>query len=261
MDAFHASLFGGYVSQKNATGGNSGYKGITRDSAEYKAIQTNLMDVANSLASCAPVDTRMLQDFFGNLDNWRGILDAKDKLGLPPKNRPSYKNGGLFGRWNDFCDTEAPVKFYNLAKKQVAIRAVEDIYPVLSETDKDNCYKLKSALVLIDKDRANSIDDVDMKEALEAKISEYNGLYSKLTCDKYIIDKEKEAADNATKEKEKNAQQSQQQAFDRVVNPTVPTAPPKEPTSVGTYVVYGFAGLAGVLFLYAITSKLSKSSS
>jgi len=235
--------------KKNASGSttaaNSGtYKGYTKTSTNYLEIKNKLIEIAKSVG-CDPTKSSVMVNFFSDDDNWNAIIDTYDKFSYPMRNRPSVRPC-FFCKWIDYCDWQEVYHFYNFAK-------VSFDYPEL-ETDKNNCYQIKSALVSLETAKANSIlGDASYKTALEEKISEYNSLFASMSCDKFIIDEEKRKAEELAKRQLEAAQKAQGEAFDKASGNK-----PTEGSKTSNYILYGFVGLAALVFVIVSVKKVKK---
>ena len=204
------------------------------------------LSAAQSLQGCRnQSETDPMIRFFQDSDNTAAISEAADKLGgYPPDNRQSWRGGGLFGKWHDYCDWEAVYDFYNYAKI-----AADFPRPAM---DQSSCGVIKSALVGLESAKQNAIANKDdrYKKAIDIKISEYNAIYASLNCDQYIIDQERLKAEEMAKRQELLAAELQDKAFDKASGTT-----PTEGSKTGTYVLYGFVGLSAIIFLTVLLKK------
>ena len=200
-----------------------------------------MVEVAQSLQGCSLEQSNKMVNFFNDSDNTAAIAEAFDKFGTyPPKNRASYKNSGLFGRWNDFCDFDPIYEFYCYAK-------ISSEFPKPANNN-SSCYKIKSALVGLETVKANAIlSDAAYQKAIEIKISELNSIYSRLSCDQYIINQEKRKLEEASIREQKRSSALQADAFDKATG-TIPT----EGSKKKTYILYGFSGLSAIVFIIAL---------
>jgi hypothetical protein len=231
---------------KNATGGTATreYKGYTQTSANYLAIKNKLIDIAKSVG-CDANKSSIMVNFFSDDDNWIAIIDTYDKFSYPMRNRTSVRPCFLC-KWIDYCDWQEVYRFYNFAK-------VSYDYPRLAN-EKKNCYQIKSALVSLETAKANSIlADTYYKTALEEKISEYNSLFASMSCDKFIIDEEKRQAEELAKREQELAQKLQAEAFDKASGNK-----PTEGSKTSNYILYGFVGVAAIVFLIVLSKRVKK---
>ena len=86
---------------------------------------------AQSITGCKQPkwEVDAIVNFFQDPDNAQAIAETEDKLGgAPANNRPSWRGGGLFGKWHDYCDWQPVYDFYNYAK----IAAVFPKPPILN---------------------------------------------------------------------------------------------------------------------------------
>jgi hypothetical protein len=209
-------------------------------------MANQMAEIAQSLGGCRPkneVDSMVM--FFNDADNDKAIAEAADKLGgYPVKNRASWRGGGLFGSWHDYCDFDPIYAFYNYAKI-----CVDFPKPTNSQS---SCGVIKSALVGLQDAKASAIATKDdyKRKAIDMKISEYNSMYAALDCDQYIIDQERIKSEEMAKREQLLAAQLQAEAFDKASG-NVATAGSK----TGTYVLYGFVGLSAIIFLTVLLKK------
>lgn len=209
-------------------------------------MASQIVEAAQSLGGCRPkTDVDAMVNFFNDKDNAKAILEAADKLGgYPAKNRESWRGGGLFGSWHDYCDWEPIYKFYNYA-----VVCADFPKPV---ADVSSCGMIKSALVGLQdaKSAAISSNDTMRRTAIDMKISEYNSIYSSLNCDQWFIDEERRKSEEMAKRQEQLAAQLQAEAFDKASG-NVAT----QGSKTGTYVLYGFVGLSAIIFLTVLLKK------
>jgi hypothetical protein len=109
-------------------------------------------------------------------------------------------------------------------------------------------------LVSLETAKANSIlADTYYKTALEEKISEYNSLFASMSCDKFIIDEEKRQAEELAKREQELAQKLQAEAFDKASGNK-----PTEGSKTSNYILYGFVGVAAIVFLIVLSKRVKK---
>jgi hypothetical protein len=207
------------------------------------ASTTQIIEVAKSLLGCRPESATMV-NFFSDADNVQAIAEAYDKFGgYPAKNRESWRGGGLFGSWHDYCDYDPVYQFYCYAK-------ISADFPKIA-ANQSNCYKIKSALVGLETVKANAmLSDAVYQKAIEMKISEYNALFASLSCDEYIINQEKIQAEEASLRTQQNAARLQAEAFDKASGTT-----PTQGSKTGTYILYGFVGVSAIIFISVMLKK------
>jgi hypothetical protein len=207
------------------------------------ASTTQIIEVAKSLLGCRPESATMV-NFFSDADNVQAIAEAYDKFGgYPAKNRESWRGGGLFGSWHDYCDYDPVYEFYCYAK-------ISADFPKIA-ANQSNCYKIKSALVGLETVKANAmLSDAVYQKAIEMKISEYNALFASLSCDEYIINQEKIQAEEASLRTQQNAARLQAEAFDKASGTT-----PTQGSKTGTYILYGFVGVSAIIFISVMLKK------
>jgi len=228
-----------------ATTKETQYKGMKVDSAKYIEMKTRLIDIAKSVG-CDTHSSQMV-NFFSDDDNWKGIIDAYDKEGgYPPENRPAVRKGFLKG-WINYCDWADIYRFYCYAK-------ISNDYPKL-EANKNNCSKLKSALLSIGTEKPNAIlDDSYMIQAYTEKEREYNGLYAQMGCDQWLIDEEKIKAEELAKRLEDEAQKQFEVAYDKTTGGD--SGGDAGSTPKKNYLLYGFVGVAALLFIGIVIKKM-----
>ena len=240
-------LQSGSNATKNATGGATGgtYKGYTKTSANYLELKNKLIDIAKSVG-CDSNKSATMVNFFSDDDNWIAIVDTYDKIGgYPMRNRTSVRPCWLC-KWIDYCDWQDVYHFYSFAK-------ISHEFPEL-EAEKNNCYQLKSALVSLEAVKANTIlSDSSYQTAVEEKMAEYNALYASMACDKYIIDEEKRKAEEMSKRAQELAQKLQADAFDKASGNK-----PTEGSKTSNYILYGFVGVAALVFVIVLVKKMKK---
>jgi len=204
---------------------------------------TQIIEVAKSLLGCRPESATMV-NFFSDADNVQAIAEAYDKFGgYPAKNRESWRGGGLFGSWHDYCDYDPVYQFYCYAK-------ISADFPKIA-ANQSNCYKIKSALVGLETVKSNAmLSDAVYQKAIEMKISEYNALFASLSCDEYIINQEKIQAEEASLRTQQNAARLQAEAFDKASGTT-----PTQGSKTGTYILYGFVGVSAIIFISVMLKK------
>lgn len=231
------------VRNADATNTSTEYKGMTVGGAKYIEMKTKLMDIAKSVG-CDSRSSKMV-NFFSDDDNWKAIIDTYDKFGdYPPANRPSVRKGWLKG-WTNYCDWADIYRFYCYAKISLD-------YPKL-EANKNNCTKLKSALLAIEAEKANAIlDDTYMIEAYTDKEREYNGLNTQMGCEQWIIDEGKRKAEEMANRQEEGALKLQGSAYDDVTGGDAGSTPDVK----NNYLLYGFVGVAALLFIGIVIKKM-----
>lgn len=211
--------------------------------SEQDKIIKNIKDV-NDTYGCMSQNAEM-KAFFSNTINKDAIISAVEKYGMPPKNTPSYHTGaGFLGSWHDFCDWDKGIfKVYCYAKISVD-------YPKLDETTK-NCERIRTALVGL-KDAAGSaiLTEQANQDAIEDKTKEYNSLYAKLACDSFIIDEEKRKARELSQIEKDAAAIALEKAYDKASGNTS-----TEGSKTSNYILYGFVGVAAIVFLIALIKK------
>lgn len=231
---------------RNASGTSTGnYKGYTKTSANYLELKNKLIEIAKSVG-CDANKSAVMVNFFSDDDNWIAIVDTYDKVGgYPARNRPSVRPS-FFKKWIDYCDWQDVYSFYSFAK-------ISQEFPEL-QNDKNNCYQIKSALVSLEAVKANTIlGDSSYQKAVEEKMAEYNALYASMSCDKFIIDEEKRKAEELAKRQLEAAQKAQGEAFDKASGNK-----PTEGSKTSNYILYGFVGLAALVFVIVLVKKVKK---
>ena len=144
---------------------------------------TNLTTIVDSYGCMS--NYQEMKSFFTNPSNSRGVQDAINKYGIPPENRKSYRDGGLFGRWHDPCDWQNILKFYQYAKLSVQ-------FPNLTNPQTD-CSKVASALMALNSQLASADSfsndantKVAYKEALNDKLADYQTFNVSNSCETLV---------------------------------------------------------------------------
>jgi hypothetical protein len=163
---------------------------------------TNLTTIVDSYGCMS--NYKEMKAFFSNPTNARGIQDAINKYGIPPQNRLSYRDGGLFGKWHDPCDFQNIEKFYQYAKLSVQ-------FPSLTNPQTD-CSKVASAISAlnaqlsnIDTKLLNAVNKIDSKnnlqfltDAIKDKISDYQSFNVVNDCENLVKNQSYLATTGAT---------------------------------------------------------------
>ena len=145
--------------------------------------------------------------FANNKNNEQAIMSAFEMYGLPPQNRPSEKNSGLFGRWNDYCDWDRGIyKFYIAAKLFKAYSAI-DLSP-------NNCGKIKQVISFLEQEKLNAdkagVFDPATRDTTLGVINDmqtrYMVGYSNLDCDNLIAEEEQSNIEEQITEQEKKTE-------------------------------------------------------
>ena len=176
---------------------------VSANPITYEALKQGLDEVYQSGFWCYG-GVSAIQDYYKNPSNYPFLLQAYNKWGgFPTKNRPSYKNKGLFGKWNDFCDFADFYGFIFYAK-------LSKDFPTFQSNDTTACYKIEGLLESLQAEKTNSNKRYAAGggqgeyqaeiAAIDKKLTEYNTLYSTLACDVF---KQKEIDDRAADERAK----------------------------------------------------------
>lgn len=209
-------------------------------------MANQMVEIAQSVGGCRPKnEVDPIVQFFQDPDNQKAIEEAADKLGgYPARNRASWRGGGLFGRWHDYCDWEPIYDFYNYALICADFPKPEKV--------QTNCGVIKSALVGLQdvKSSAMATKDERKRKAVDIKIAEYNSIYASMNCDQWLIDQEKLKAEEMARREAAQAASLLEGAYDKASG-NVATAGSK----TGTYVLYGFVGLSAIVFLTVLLKK------
>ena len=178
------------------------------------SIIKSIRESANSYACMSQFSE--ITGFMNNPNNEPYLMATYEMYGIPPINRPSYKNSGLFGRWNDFCDWDRGIyKFYHAAK---LIKA----YSVIDITQ-DNCNNFKELDVSLEQEKLNAdkvrlfdpnTADV-MLQAINDLQTKYNVAYANLDCETYL--------EELAKEKIKSEITEQEAKTEEIINKITPT--------------------------------------
>lgn len=208
------------------------------------ALRQELISIANTF-SCRPEMQEWIS-FFNNPKNIAALKAAKDKYGMPARNRPATKSSRLFGRWTDYCDWFGIFDFYYYANLTAE-------YPAINPENRANCYSIAGYLEGLDEEKRNieklytlSNDKEKFTRqlgVLNEKINEYNGLYSKMMCEEYFVEQQETKTKVATELQLQKAQELQQQA----VKETAGTS--GGGTKLAIYVFGGVAALIGIMLL------------
>jgi len=125
-------------------------------------------------------------------------------------------------------------------------------YPTLTK-DKNNCSILKSSLVALQSDKANALfgHAPNSKEVTEVidKIKEYNTLYSGLSCEQYLSNKERGQYNTDSDKEQAAALEMQKKAFE-IVNKG------NKPDNTKNVVIYGVVGLIAIAFTIVLIKKM-----
>jgi hypothetical protein len=216
------------------------------------SLRQELSNIANTFF-CTNGQQNTWVAFFQNPMNISGILEAKERYGIPPKNRDSERPCWLCD-WVDYCDWGDMYSFYFYA--QLAMD-----YPKIDPNDKNNCYLIDGFLTGLENEKtlsiqrfANSKDNDKQSRELEAigeKMSYYESLKSKMQCNKF---KEQEA-DKRTQSNEvfssNLASSAQTDALKKALD--VPSS--GGGTKIALYVGIGTAILIAGLITYKVLSK------
>lgn len=203
-------------------------------------MANNLSAIVDSYG-CMP-EYKDMKAFFDNPSNSKGIQDAITRYGMPVPNRESYNTGfGLFKKnwgWVDFCDWENIQKFYEYAKLSVS-------FPTLVGTNKDDCYKVKSAIDSLEEQR-NSVNSfiksenqrVSFLAALSDKIADYNSFYGNNSCELYMTQKAAQLEAEA-----------EQKVAETQANASMASA------KLGVYVFGAIAAFIGISYALGVVTK------
>ena len=209
------------------------------------ALRKELIDVANTFWCDTPTMNKMVS-FFSEASNIAGILEAKKEYGIPPSNRPSTR-GGWLSKWTDYCDIQACYTFYSYAKLAMD-------FPKLNEMNKENCYKIKTAIVSLKNVKAAAQqDDTSALTAIDDKLAQYYAHYANMSCDIYIVDEIKRKDTLAAQTEKQSALDLQKDAYRTV------SEDKKDGADVNKIATYGFVGVAALIFVGVAVSKMGKS--
>jgi hypothetical protein len=157
------------------------------------SLRQQLVDVVNTLACTNGAQIEWL-NYFNSPANIQSLKEAQAKYGIPPPNRASYKNSGLFGRWNDFCDWGDVYRFYYYAK-------ISQDFPALNPENKQNCYLIKGYINGLEQERVSSgkryaaSNDNERytreTEVLGEKINDFNSLFATMSCKEYMDEQDR----------------------------------------------------------------------
>ena len=199
--------------------------------------------------ACRPEQKEMLA-FFENPQNISEIKAAKERYGMPAKNREATKSSRLFGRWTDYCDWFEVYRFYYYAK-------LSKDYPKFNPNDQSICYlidgyieSLNAEKVIIEKDYTLHGDMEKYKLELEAfndKLTEYNLLKTNLKCEQYVKEVEEIKNKLETEEQLKKRLELQQESLKETIKSTSGVS--GGGTKLAIYVFGGVAALIGIMFL------------
>jgi hypothetical protein len=222
----------------------------TQDDIELRQY---LADVAKSLF-CTNGSQLEWESFFNNPYNMQGIKEARAKYGLPNKNRESWRSGGLFGKWTNYCDWKDVFRFFYYAK-------LSQDYPNVNPQNKQNCYTIDGYLNGLEQERVNVAkqyaitNDVDrykiQMEVISEKINDYNSLYSSMICNQYIS-----AQDRLISQQERaNALKQSQEINVGTFQQTAGVS--GGGTKIALYIFGGAAALVGIMLFAAKKSKIN----
>jgi hypothetical protein len=216
------------------------------------ALRQQLIDISNTFF-CTNGQQNTWIAFFQNSSNILGILEAKEKYGIPPRNRDSERPCWLCD-WVDYCDWGDMYRFYFYA--QLAMD-----YPKIDPNDKNNCYLIDGFLEGLENEKtlaqnrfvsSNDNDKLSREiEAIGEKMSYYKSLQSKMNCSLF---KQQELDRRALLNEQTSSQLAanvNKQALKEALNQ--PQA--GGGTKIGLYVGIGTAILIAGLVTYKVLSK------
>lgn len=156
-------------------------------------LRAQLVEVAN-LLWCTNGPQNEWISYFNNPANIAGLKEARARYGIPPKNRPSWRSSGLFGKWHDYCDWGDVYRFWYYAK-------IAQDFPSLNADFKGNCYVINGYIKGLEAERVNAekafaaTGDAERHnrqlEVLAEKINDMNSLYASMSCDNYIAEQDR----------------------------------------------------------------------
>jgi len=156
-------------------------------------LRAQLVEVA-SLLWCTNGQQNEWISYFNNPTNIAGLKEARIRYGIPPKNRPSVRSSGLFGKWTNYCDWGDVYRFWYYAK-------IAQDFPALNPNLKANCYIIKGYLQGLEAERVSvekafaATSDAERHnrqlEVLADKINDMNSLYATMSCDNYIAEQDR----------------------------------------------------------------------
>jgi len=199
--------------------------------------------------ACRPEQQEMIA-FFDNPENISGIKAAKEKYGMPRKNREDTKSQRLFGKWTNYCDWYDIYRFYYYAK-------LNKDYPKFNPNDKDTCYviegyidNLKQEKIIIEKNYTLHKDTEKFTLELEAfndKLTEYNLLETNLNCIVYEKEQEEIKDKKASDQQLKERIEMQNKALKDILDDSSSIS--GGGTKIAIYVFGGVAALIGIMLL------------
>jgi|TARA_R110000868_G_scaffold8641_2_gene44533 hypothetical protein len=184
--------------------------------------------------------------YFENPANIQGIIEAKAKYGFPSLNRKSWRSGGLFGKWHDYCDWGDTYRFYYYAK-------IAQDYPALNPENKKNCYIIKGFIDGLEQERVNVTKLYAIKndgerykremEVIGEKLNDFNSLYSSMLCDSYIAEQDRLIAEAQRTKALEQSQKINVGTFQQTAGTS------GGGTKLALYVFGGVAALIGIMLL------------
>lgn len=219
--------------------------GVNAEDIKLRKDLLYICENENNNLSCLGSQLTEIKNFINNPQNIVGIREAVAKLGMPTPNRAAERKGF---RWVDYCDYASIAEFYTYA--QLAVKYPK--FPVNQQA----CSQLKSLLLALNQERLNKrayYSNMDFEsyfdKSLQAKLSEYESLYARLTCDEYIVQQQESAASAARTAELKAAAMAQASAFGEATKKGV--------SNVGIYVLGGVAGLIALIITVRVLRKPS----
>lgn len=210
------------------------------------SLRSQLIAVANELG-CHP-DKEQWVSYFSSPANISGLKEAYAKFGMPAKNRKSWKEGGIFGGWHDYCDWGDVYRFYYYSK-------IAQDFPALNKDVLSNCNILKGFIQSLEQEKVNVDKEFTIRndndrrvrqlEVINDKIGDFNGLYSSMNCDNWLADQERKkvAAERAAAlaQSEKSNISVYKQTAQESASGT---------TKIALYVLGGVAVLVGLMIIF-----------
>lgn len=210
-------------------------------------LRQQLVDVAKTFW-CLEGKQVEWENYFNNPENIQSLKDAKSKYSLPPKNRPAWRSGGLFGKWHNYCDWGDTYRFFYYAK-------ISQDFPTINPQNKQNCYSIKGYLAGLEQERVNvtkqysiTNDNERYKRQMEVigeKINDYNSLFSTMQCNQYIAEQDRLISEEQRKKALEQSQQINIGTFEKTSGTS------GGGTKLALYVFGGAAALIGIMLLAA----------
>ncbi len=208
-------------------------------------LRQQLVDVAKLLWCYGGKEVEW-QNYFNNPANIQSLKEAKAKYGIPAKNRESWRSGGLFGKWHNYCDWGDVYRFFYYAK-------LSQDFPAINPQNKQNCYSIKGYLAGLEQERVNvskqyaiTNDNEVYKRQMEVigeKINDYNSLFATMQCNQYMMEQDRLIAEEERRKALEQSQTINIGTFEKTAGTS------GGGTKIGLYVLGGAAALVGIMFL------------